>query len=132
VIWSERRAVRSEADLVVILTTVGTACRQGRVGEREVARALTVISELGRNILKYAGRGHIAIELHLDPPRRLVIEATDSGPGIADIHAALRDHYSTGGTLGLGLPGVRRLVDHLEIQSTPGQGTTVRARRWLP
>jgi anti-sigma regulatory factor (Ser/Thr protein kinase) len=130
--WSERRVIRTEADLAVLLTRVGAACRHAQITDRESARALTVISELGRNILKYAGRGHIEVALHLAPPRRIDIEALDTGPGIADVQAALRDHFSTGGTLGLGLPGVKRLVDHLEILSTPGEGTVVKARRWLP
>ncbi len=129
---SERRVIRNEADLAVLLTSVGAACRRAQIPDRETARALTVISELGRNILKYAGRGHMAVDLHLAPPRRIDIEAMDTGPGIADIQAALQDHYSTGGTLGLGLPGVKRLVDHLEIRSSPGTGTIVKARRWLP
>jgi serine/threonine-protein kinase RsbT len=96
-----------------------------------VTMIATAASELVRNILKYAGAGELIIR-HLDAPTRQGIElvAADKGPGIADIPHALRDHTSTGGTLGLGLPGVKRMMDELTVQSAPGQGTTVTARMW--
>ena len=58
------------------------------------------------------------------------IEAVDQGPGIEDAEAALEDHYSSGGTLGLGLPGVRRMMDEFSLESTPGEGTRVTATKW--
>jgi anti-sigma regulatory factor (Ser/Thr protein kinase) len=92
----------------------------------------TIVSELGSNVLKYAERGTLEV-------RRVrqgiadVIEITvrDAGPGIADVELALVDHYSSGRTLGLGLPGVRRMADSLEIVPTAGGGTTVRVRKRL-
>jgi anti-sigma regulatory factor (Ser/Thr protein kinase) len=67
------------------------------------------------------------------PSRRrgIEIEAVDRGPGIANCEAAMRDHFSSGGTLGLGLPGVKRMMDEFSLESTPGEGTRVTARKWI-
>jgi serine/threonine-protein kinase RsbT len=91
----------------------------------------TAISELARNIVSYAGRGEIVLRAthNSDRPGVMVV-ARDNGPGIASVEQALRDGYSTSGSLGLGLPGVRRLVDEFEIVSEVGQGTTVTVRKW--
>jgi serine/threonine-protein kinase RsbT len=92
----------------------------------------TAVSELARNIVKYAGRGEILID-RIDTGSRTGIEVTaqDRGPGIVNIQQALADHYSSGNTLGLGLPGVKRMMDEFEITSEPGQRTTVIIRKWL-
>ncbi len=91
----------------------------------------TAVSELARNIVKYAGRGEILID-RIDTGSRIGIEVTarDRGPGIEDIEQAMADHYSSGNTLGLGLPGVKRMMDELEIVSEPGHKTTVIIRKW--
>ncbi len=91
----------------------------------------TAISELARNIVSYAGRGTIGLS-RIEAAGRtgIMIVAHDDGPGIADIQLAMRDGYSTGNSLGVGLPGARRLVDELEVQSTVGVGTTVTLRKW--
>jgi serine/threonine-protein kinase RsbT len=92
----------------------------------------TAISEVARNIVSYAGRGRV--ELHridADGRRGIMIVASDQGPGIANLELAMRDGYSTGNSLGVGLPGARRLVDEFEITSTPGVGTTVILKKWL-
>jgi serine/threonine-protein kinase RsbT len=91
----------------------------------------TAISEIARNIVVYAKRG----DIHLSIVERggkpgLMIVARDEGPGIADIEQAMRDGYSTGKSLGLGLPGARRLMDEFEIVSELGHGTTVTMRKW--
>ena len=92
----------------------------------------TAISELARNILRYAGRGHVTIEaVHAGWRAGIKVVAADSGPGIADIELALHDGYSSSGSLGLGLHGVRRLVDHFAIHSTLGEGTVVEMIKWL-
>ena len=92
----------------------------------------TAVSELARNIVKYAGTGEIWVRrIEGERGRGIEVEAVDEGPGIEDPEAALRDHVSTGGTLGLGLPGVRRLMDEFTLESVPGQGTRVTARKWL-
>jgi anti-sigma regulatory factor (Ser/Thr protein kinase) len=91
----------------------------------------TIVSELGTNILKYAVQGHIRLQPLVQDGRHGVrVEAIDQGPGIADLDSALKDGYSTGGTLGLGLPAVRRLTDALNITSPEGGGTRVEAIRW--
>jgi serine/threonine-protein kinase RsbT len=92
------------------------------------SRVATAASELARNILKYAGRGHITImPAEYDGRTGIEILAEDRGPGIEDVEQAMKDRYSSGGTLGLGLPGVRRLMDVFKIESAPGQGTRVMA-----
>ena len=92
----------------------------------------TAASELARNIVKYAGSGDLIIRAVENQIREgLQIEARDRGPGIVDIESALEDHVSDGGTLGLGLPGVRRLMDDFEIVSAPGEGTRVITTKWL-
>ena len=91
----------------------------------------TAISEVARNIVVYADRGEISLsEADTGGRRGIVVVARDKGPGIADIERAMRDGYSTGNSLGLGLPGARRLMDDFEIMSTVGQGTTVTMRKW--
>jgi serine/threonine-protein kinase RsbT len=91
----------------------------------------TAISEVARNILLYARRGEVRIRPATDTGRDgLVIVAEDHGPGIRDIERALQDGFSTSGGLGLGLPGARRLMDDFDIQSVPGQGTTVTMAKW--
>jgi serine/threonine-protein kinase RsbT len=92
---------------------------------------VTTASELGTNVLKYAVRGEIVIRpIEQSGRRGLLIQATDHGPGIRDIDEALLDHHSTGGTLGLGLPGVRRMMDEFDIRSEPNRGTTVTVIKW--
>jgi len=97
----------------------------------DLAVVATAISELARNIVRYAVRGEVILRLIDDNGRRGVeVVATDDGPGIPDITLAMQDGYSTSGSLGLGLPGVRRLMDEFEIASDFGKGTTVTARKW--
>ena len=92
----------------------------------------TAISELARNIIQYAGRGEIIITFAVEGEKRgIVIVAHDDGPGILDVKEAMQDGYSTSGGLGLGLPGVKRLMDEFEIFSEENVGTTVRAKKWL-
>ena len=91
----------------------------------------TAISELARNIVTYAKRGEIRlIPVELNGKRGLTVVAKDEGAGIPDIRQALQDGYSTAGRLGLGLPGVKRLMDEMEIVSEVGVGTTVTAKKW--
>jgi serine/threonine-protein kinase RsbT len=94
-------------------------------------RVATAVSELARNIIKYAGQGEILIAGVEQGSRRGVeIVSRDRGPGISDIEQAMSDHFSSSGTLGLGLPGVKRLMDEFAIESTPGRGTTVTITKW--
>ncbi len=110
---------------------------QARAKGRELAAAhgftigdQTVIAT-ARNILLYARRGEVRIRTATDTGREgLLIVAEDHGPGIRDIARALQDGFSTSGGLGLGLPGARRLMDDFDVQSVPGQGTTVTMTKW--
>lgn len=96
-----------------------------------LAMIATSVSELARNIVKYAERGELVMrEVQRRDRPGIEIEARDNGPGIEDIAEAMTDSMSTGGTLGLGLPGVRRMMDEFEINSTPGGGTKVVVRKW--
>ncbi len=97
----------------------------------DLAMIATAISELARNILRYARCGEIICRVIEKGGRRgLIVEARDSGPGIADVEMALKDGYSTSGGLGLGLPGARRLMDEFEVTSQSGRGTHVLATKW--
>jgi len=92
----------------------------------------TAISELAQNIIKYAGIGKIAIrKIEKDLNDGIEITVSDEGPGIDDIQYAMQDHMSTGGTMGLGLPGVKRMMDEFQIESIVGKGTTIIVRKWL-
>lgn len=92
----------------------------------------TAVSELAGNIIKYATRGEVVVRGVKDRGRKGVeVAVSDNGPGIADVEQALQDHFSTSGTLGLGLPGVKRMMDQFSIESAPGRGTTVVACKWL-
>lgn len=115
-----------------------TARQQGRalaaqlgLATTDQALVATAISELARNIVEYAKRGEIILERAERNGRRgVVVIAHDEGPGISDIERAMQDGYTTGIGLGLGLPGVRRLMDEFEIVSQVGKGTTVTAKKW--
>ena len=93
----------------------------------------TAISELARNIIAYAKSGEIRLKVINGSARQgIQLVAHDQGPGIPDVQQALRDGFSTSGSLGLGLPGVVRLVDEFEIVSEENRGTTVTAKKWKP
>jgi serine/threonine-protein kinase RsbT len=93
----------------------------------------TAISELARNIISYAGHGKIELTTVVEGGRRgIMIVAEDQGPGISDPELAMRDGFSTGKSLGLGLPGARRLVDEFNLETALGQGTKVTLKKWLP
>jgi serine/threonine-protein kinase RsbT len=99
----------------------------------DVTMIATAISEIARNITSYAGRGEVRVGVqYRDGRQALVVRAEDDGPGIADIERALEDGYSTGRGLGLGLPGARRLMDRLVVESSPGKGTVVEMWKWIP
>ena len=125
-----RVPVSSDFDLV-------TARREGRVmaeklgfSASEATLVATAISELARNIVNYARKGEIHIRPVNDGGRRgIAVVARDQGPGIADINLAMRAGYSTSNGLGLGLPGVRRIMDEFDIASEPGSGTTITATK---
>ena len=96
-------------------------------------KVITAASELGRNTIQYGGGGVVHVGTVRRGERRGVwLEFVDHGPGIADIALALKDGYTSGGGLGLGLGGAKRLSDEFDLQSRPGQGTRVTIIRWKP
>jgi len=126
-----RVPVASDVDIV-------SARQQGRAlamrlgfSSSDATMVATAISELARNIVLYARRGEIILGAVVSSGHRgLVITACDDGDGIADIRQALQDGYSTSGRMGVGLPGVKRLMDEFEISSTVGKGTVVSVKKW--
>jgi len=124
--------IRTETDASRTVLESTLYCRDAGFDETPSRMIATAVSELVRNILKYAGTGEIRLRLVKKMGGRgIEIEAVDQGPGIADCEAAMRDHYSSGGTLGLGLPGVKRMMDEFSLESTPGEGTRVTACKWI-
>lgn len=131
VLDEERIAVRSEADMVAGRNRGRALARDAGFRTTDQTLIATAISEVTRNILRYAGEGELFVRVVVDAGRRgLVVVARDDGPGIPDIDAAMRDGYSTGRSLGLGLPGAKRLMDALHIDTVPGEGTTVTMEKW--
>ena len=124
----------------LIVVDIVTARQRGRAlaaalgfSGSDLTVIATAISELARNIIEYATTGEIVLSQDDSDGRPgIVIVARDEGPGIPDVSRALSAGYSTGPGLGLGLPGVRRLMDDFEITSDTGHGTTVAVRKWLP
>ena len=96
-----------------------------------VLKIKTAVSELARNILKYAEKGTITITPLHTSEKGIEIFARDNGPGITDVETALTDNYSSSGTLGLGLPGVKRMMDEFEIDTQVNQGTRITVRKWI-
>ena len=106
-------------ELVKVIKPIGF----GLVDEKKIK---VIVSELAYNIIKYATRGFIRIsQMEEQGKRGVVIKAIDKGPGIDDIDKALQDNYSTSGTLGLGLPGIKRMADELKVNSSIDKGTEV-------
>ena len=123
--------IRDEADIVVARQRGRTLAEHAGFRGTDSTIIATVISELARNIVDYASRGELCYGLEQGSTSAIIIVARDSGPGIEDLATAMTDGYSTGGGLGLGLPGVRRLMDEFEIESSPGKGTVVWTRKVL-
>ena len=127
---SESLELRSASDVVSVRQIVRTWAVEAGFSLVEQTKMVTAASELARNTLIYGGGGTVELQ-ELNGPRRgirLVFE--DSGPGIKDVDAVLKDGYSTGGGLGLGLGGAKRLSNEFEISSQPGAGTRVSITRW--
>jgi serine/threonine-protein kinase RsbT len=123
--------IDSEGDIVVTRRAVRTVATQLGFGITDVTRIVTAASELARNAFLYAGSGIVRWQA-LDTDGRVGIELTfeDTGPGITDIEQAMQEGFTTGGGLGIGLPGAKRLMDEIEVASEVGKGTRVTARKW--
>lgn len=128
---SRRIPVSNDAQLAQAILETRLAAQRCGLGIAQTARLATAVSELARNVLKYAGKGELLVRVVEDDRRRGVeAQVRDRGPGIENLDDALSDHFSTGGTLGLGLPGVKRMVDDFAIHSTLGEGTRVTVCMW--
>ena len=123
--------ILKEQDVVPFRNRVKEFAVKIGMGLVNQTKLITAASELVRNMLKYAGKGEVLIEVvskGRENGIRLVF--ADKGPGIADLTLAMKDGYSTGKSLGLGLPGTKRLVSEFDLKSLPGKGTTVTIIKW--
>jgi serine/threonine-protein kinase RsbT len=123
--------IHSESDIVTARKVIRTAATALGFGVTDVTRIVTAASELARNVFRYAGSGTMRCH-NLQQNESIGIEVTfvDKGPGIANVEQAMEPGYSTSGGLGLGLPGAKRLMDEIQVQSEVGKGTTITVRKW--
>lgn len=123
--------IRSGDDVVRVRQRVRTLAVEIGLGIVDQTKIITAASELARNALDYGGGGEVTTEiLKVGTRKGLRLTFEDKGPGIPDIEKALTDHFTTGGGLGLGLGGAKRLSNEFDIESTPGVGTRVMIARW--
>jgi len=120
-----------ETDVYLAIEETGKLAKNIGFDHAMVLKIKTAVSELARNIIKYASRGRVEISPISEKKRGIEIRVIDIGPGIKDIDMAVQDNFSSGGTLGLGLPGVKRLMDEFEIDSIPDKGTKIMVKKWL-
>jgi serine/threonine-protein kinase RsbT len=128
----ERITIESDLDVVTARQRARELAAGLDLTTTDQTLLATAISEVARNITTYAKRGEVILSVVHDNGGRAGIRvvARDDGPGIEDIERALQDGYTSGGGLGLGLPGARRLVDEFDIESAPSEGTTVTLVKW--
>jgi serine/threonine-protein kinase RsbT len=133
VINSETIQIKTEQDTVFLRNRVAEYAGKIKMGLVNQTKLLTASSELVRNMLRYGGGGTVLCEVVSQSvlQKGIRLTFTDKGPGIADITAAMKDGFSTGKSLGLGLPGARRLVNLFEISSQVGAGTKVMILKWI-
>lgn len=126
-------AITSDQDIIKVRKVTRTEAGSLGFGITDLTRIITAASELARNIYLYAGTGVMRCRrLTANGRQGLELEFQDNGPGIADLESAMCQGVSSSRGLGLGLPGARKLMDEMEIQSTPGEGTSVTVRKWVP
>lgn len=124
-------SISSDQDVVIARMRARDMAKHIGFGAVDQARVATAVSELARNIVLYAGIGSVKLRrIERGGRSGLEIVCTDTGPGIADIAAAMQDGYSTTGGMGMGLPGAKRLMDDFDLQSQEGFGTTIVCRKW--
>jgi serine/threonine-protein kinase RsbT len=128
---SDKLPIASDADVVAVRQRVRALAVEFGFSLVDQTKIVTAASELARNTVVHGGGGTAEIELLVEGARRGIrLTFRDHGPGIPDLQAAMRDGFTTGGGLGLGLGGAKRLCNEFDIQSTPGDGTVVRIARW--
>lgn len=127
----EPLVLTSEADVVRVRQAVRAAAVGATLSLVDQTKLVTATSELARNTLVYGGGGRVTVTL-VDRDRRkgVQVEFVDEGPGIADVDLAMTDGWTSGTGMGLGLSGAKRLVDEFDLQTRPGNGTTVRVTKW--
>lgn len=130
VVRSETLPVASEPDVVVARRRVREVASETGLSLVDQTKLVTAASELARNTLIHGGGGTMQLESLNGPRVGIRLTFQDSGPGIPDVELALRDGFTTGAGLGLGLGGSKRLVNEFEIESKPGSGTKVSITRW--
>jgi serine/threonine-protein kinase RsbT len=124
-------AIAGNSDVVIVRQQVRNSAQQVGLSLVDQTKLVTAASELARNALMYAGGGRVRIEVVNNGVRDgLRLDFTDEGPGIPDLDLALTDGWSTGGGLGLGLSGSRRLVDEFDLESRTGEGTRITVIKW--
>ena len=131
VITKQSMLIQHDQDVVPFRNRVKECAVKIKMGLVNQTKLITAASELVRNMLKYGGGGNVFIEVVSEGRNtgvRLIF--VDNGPGISDISLAMKDGYSTGKSLGLGLPGTKRLVNVFDIRSEVGKGTTVYVIKW--
>ena len=130
---TETLQIRSDHDVVQVRQQARSRAIEIGLSLVDQTKIVTAASELARNTLAYGGGGIVVIDvLHEGLRKGLRLTFEDEGPGIPDIGKALTDHYTTGGGMGLGLGGAKRLSNEFAIESTPGIGTRVMIARWKP
>lgn len=129
---SERIEILNEDDIVKVRKVVRKISTEICFGITDITRIVTAASELARNVYRFAGSGNMICSIiTVDNNMGIQMVFEDNGPGIADVDLAMGKGFTTGGGLGLGLPGARRLMDEMEIESEPGKGTKITVRKWL-
>ena len=133
ILRTERVPVASDPDIVTTRQLVRTWAIDVGFSLVDQTKIITAASELARNTVQYGGGGTMQLEILEDGARRgLRLTFSDQGPGIPNLEMAMRDGYTTGSGLGLGLGGSRRLMNDFRVDSAMGRGTTVIATRWKP
>jgi len=128
---SDKLPITSDGDVVAVRQRVRALAVEFGFSLVDQTKIVTAASELARNTVVHGGGGTAEIEVLVEGARRGIrLTFRDHGPGIPDLQAAMRDGFTTGGGLGLGLGGAKRLCNEFDIQSTPGDGTVVRIARW--
>ena len=126
-----RVPIASDGDIVTARQKGRELAAAGGFSRTDQTLIATAISEVARNIVVHAERGEIILSALEQPGRRgVMVVARDEGPGIANPELAMRDGYSTANSLGMGLPGARRIMDEFDLLSTPGHGTTITMKKW--
>lgn len=131
ILRSDYRSIRTSEDIVLVRHTVREWAISIGLNLVDQTKIITAASELARNVIDYGGGGQMILHIISDGIRKgLKLTFEDKGPGIPNVELALKDGYTTGGGMGLGLGGAKRLSNEFEIKTSPGEGTSVSITRW--